>query len=100
MSTEYPTVDAIHGNYVAESTPDGMRARVCDTFVVGTGPGIRHVIATFEGETAWSDAARMALDLHLAEDPRRSSLCESAAPGCRPESLYKSSVRTLRKGIR
>ena len=67
MSTDYPTVDAIHGNYLAESTPDGMRARVCDTSQVGTGAGVRHVVATFTGETAWSDAARMAQDLDTAD---------------------------------
>ena len=63
----YSTVDAIHGNYVAESAPDGMRARVCDTHRVGTAAGVRHVVATFTGETAWSDAARMAQDLETAD---------------------------------
>ena len=95
----YPNVDAIHGNYLAESTPDGMRARVCDTSRVGNIPGVRHVVATFEGETAWSDAARMAQDLANI-DRRRSTLCESAKPGCRPQNLYTSGLRTLRKGIR
>ena len=99
MATEYPTVDAIHGNYLAESTPDGMRARVCDTHRVGTAPGVRHVVATFTGETAWSDAARMAQDLANI-DRRRSRLCESAKPACRPTNLHTAGFRTLRKGTR
>ena len=99
MSTDYPNVDAIHENYLAESTPDGMRARVCDTFTVGTRAGVRHVVATFTGETAWSDAARMAQDLANV-DRRRSTLCESAKPACRPESLYRDNVNALRRRIR
>ena len=77
----YTNVHEVHGNYLAECTPDGMRARVCDTYVVGNHPGIRHVVATFEGETAWNDSARMAKELHEAEDPLR-----SPAPTIRKET--------------
>lgn len=67
----YTNVHAVHGNYLAECTPDGMRARVCDTYIVGNHPSTRHVIATFKGETAWNDSAQMAKKLHETEDLRR-----------------------------
>ena len=49
-----------------EATPDGCLARVVDVSAVPHAyPAIRHVVASFTGETAHVDADRWAYDEHV-----------------------------------
>ena len=61
MSTTYRTDEQL-GDYRAESTPDGMRARVIHTPTGAT-------VARFTGETAHTDALRAAFDAYSATGP-------------------------------